>query len=159
MNAELKHFLTEGPHSAQDLARLTGKSVSTIYKAVKDADEVQSRPNPNGSGNVYWLQGVQDGPGAIETAPSTNPTAEVATVAPDPVKSPAKGNRGRKPGFAGCNFTAASNENPRRKTSHGFKSIQIIIDKPGISYDDYLAAGGRLVDLRWDIKNGNVKMA
>lgn len=159
MNAELKHFLTEGPRSAQDLARLTGKSVSTIYKAIKDADEVKSRPNPSGSGNVYWLQPLEDGPEAIETAPSTNPTAQSHAIVPDQVKSPTNGKRGRKPGFAGCRLTAICSENPRRKNSHGFKSLQIIIDRPDISYDDYLAAGGRLVDLRWDINNGNVKAA
>lgn len=159
MNAELKHFLTEAPHTAQDLARLTGKSVSTIYKAIKDAEGVQSKGNANGSGSVYWLEPLEDGPGTTEKVPVANPTGGAPSIVPDPAGSPAKGKRGRKPAFAGCKLIPASEENPRRKASHGFKSLQIIIDQPGVSYDDYLEAGGRLVDLRWDINKGNVKVA
>ena len=45
--------------------------------------------------------------------------------------------------------------NPRRYGSHGHRSLQVIIDQPGISYADFLKAGGRQVDLAWDVKHGN----
>jgi hypothetical protein len=46
---------------------------------------------------------------------------------------------------------AVAKANPRREGSHGFKSLAIIITKPGITYAAFLAAGGRNKDLRYDI--------
>jgi hypothetical protein len=49
----------------------------------------------------------------------------------------------------------AAKANPRREGSHGFRSLAIIIAKPGISYSDFLAAGGRNRDLRYDVSQGH----
>jgi hypothetical protein len=46
--------------------------------------------------------------------------------------------------------------NPRRKDSCGFHSMKIILRNPGITYEDFVAKGGRPVDVRWDIAHGNV---
>jgi hypothetical protein len=50
-------------------------------------------------------------------------------------------------------------ENPRRKGSHGFKSLQIILGarKP-ISVADFQKKNGRLRDLHWDVNAGNAKL-
>jgi hypothetical protein len=48
--------------------------------------------------------------------------------------------------------------NPRRAGSHGHRSLQIIIDNPGLTVDDYREKGGRLNDLRWDIEHGNCSL-
>jgi hypothetical protein len=40
--------------------------------------------------------------------------------------------------------------------SHGFKSFQIILDNPAITVEDFIAKGGRSVDLNWDMKMGRV---
>ncbi len=44
--------------------------------------------------------------------------------------------------------------NPRRAGSTAGKSIQIIIDKPGISLTDFVAKGGRMKDAHYDIDHG-----
>jgi hypothetical protein len=49
-------------------------------------------------------------------------------------------------------------DNPRREGSHGHRSLQIIIDSPGITVEEYIAKGGRPRDLRWDIAKGFVKV-
>jgi len=163
MKQDLEHFLRECPRTAADLARLLGKSVSAVYKALKEHDEVRSGDNPNGAGQVFWLpnpaQAHEDGPGTTESDVSTNPTGEPDILAPEPLESVLEGEakRGRKSWFVGKSLRAMKSNNPRRKDSHGFRSMQIVIDQPGISYEDYLAAGGRLVDLRWDVLNGNIK--
>jgi hypothetical protein len=50
-------------------------------------------------------------------------------------------------------------ENPRRKGSFGFKSMQVILKarKP-ITIEEFTTKGGRLRDLHWDIAFGNVKV-
>lgn len=51
-------------------------------------------------------------------------------------------------------------KNPRRAGSHGFRSLQIIIDAGdfGIKTEDYVKAGGRMNDLHWDVDHGNVEV-
>jgi hypothetical protein len=50
--------------------------------------------------------------------------------------------------------SAGKNENPRRANSHAYRSLEIIRQKPGITYENFLRAGGRRVDLAWDVENG-----
>jgi hypothetical protein len=50
------------------------------------------------------------------------------------------------------------NGNPRRPGSHGYNSLEIIIRKPGVSYDEFIKAGGRAQDLRWDIDKNYVSV-
>jgi hypothetical protein len=45
-------------------------------------------------------------------------------------------------------------ENPRREGTHGHKSWSVI--KDGMSYADFIAAGGRAVDLRHDVNQGRL---
>lgn len=46
--------------------------------------------------------------------------------------------------------------NPRREGSWGQKSLQIILNNPGLTLEEFLIRGGRTNDLRWDIQHGNV---
>jgi hypothetical protein len=51
------------------------------------------------------------------------------------------------------------NENPRRSESgYGYKSMQIILKKPGLTVEEFLKAGGRWRDLHWDVEKGNVRI-
>ncbi len=59
--------------------------------------------------------------------------------------------------FSGQKLFPKVKTNPRREGSHGFKSMSIILAKPGISYEDYLAAGGRNSDIRYDIAHGHAE--
>lgn len=62
----------------------------------------------------------------------------------------------RKSEYSGCTLHPNVEENPRRAGSHGHNSLQIILDDPGITYEDFRARGGRTNDLRWDINAGRV---
>lgn len=70
-----------------------------------------------------------------------------------------KSGRGRKSDLIGKTLTCTKDANVRREGSHGHKSLQIIIDNPGITTEAFVEAGGRLVDLKWDIEHSNVVAA
>jgi len=155
MDDQLKFFLIQGPTSVKELARLTGKSTSTLYKSLK-ADGVITTDSDKGKLFSMAADTVQDGQ---ETAPASQSTPTPSKPAADaPAASTEAGKRGRKASTLGKQLTATTQDNPRRKASHGFKSLQIIIDNPGILTEDYLAKGGRLNDLNWDIAHGTVKV-
>ena len=62
--------------------------------------------------------------------------------------------RGRPATNAGKKLFPLTKANPRLPGSNGYHSFKIIADNPGIAYEDYLKAGGRNNDLRWDIGHG-----
>jgi hypothetical protein len=80
--------------------------------------------------------------------------------------SPISRSRAVSPAWTTTPTAAAKKENPRRPTakdrkgnvreSHGYRSLEIIRQKPGITYEAFIAAGGRARDLRWDVKFGRV---
>lgn len=65
--------------------------------------------------------------------------------------------RGRKSSFSGKVIRKLVKDNPRRKGTAGFKSFTLI--RPGMTYEQYLAAGGRRQDLAWDITHKYVKVS
>ena len=68
--------------------------------------------------------------------------------------------KGRSSAFVGRILKAKKTDNPRREGTHGHKSMAIIIaagDK-GIKYEDFIAAGGRRVDLAWDFAREAVEI-
>lgn len=68
-------------------------------------------------------------------------------------RTEASGKRGRASAHSG-KFIQRNTEksaNPRREGSHGFNSFEIIPVKGRISYEDYMAKGGRTNDLAYDI--------
>jgi hypothetical protein len=172
MDKELRFLLEQGPTTAKELARLTGKSTSTIYKALKAGREdgtIQVHDDADGGATSFSVkpsEAPEDGPGTIKTPEVRETPTNGAAVAPAPENGPAK--RGRKATAAGqklfpqATWNSSQNKphavsNPRRKDSAGYKSLQIIIDNPGILTEDYVKAGGRLNDLRWDLAHGNVR--
>jgi hypothetical protein len=46
--------------------------------------------------------------------------------------------------------------NPRRKDSFGYHSFEIVRRTPGITYDDFIAKGGRNSDVRYDLAHGHL---
>jgi hypothetical protein len=48
-------------------------------------------------------------------------------------------------------------ENPRRQGSLGHSSLQILIDKSPLVYEEFIACGGRRIDLLWDLKKGRAE--
>lgn len=68
------------------------------------------------------------------------------------------GRRGRASSFVGKKIyiKTEGKENPRRQGTAGYKSFSKISN--GITFEEYIAAGGRPQDLAWDIKKGNVEL-
>lgn len=104
---------------------------------------------------------------AVAAAAATKKTGDAAKATAKAAKAP-KGDttgRGRKSALAGKTLVATvkldgdkAPINPRRVGSFGYNSLEIIIKagKTGISTEDYLAAGGRMNDLNWDVEHGSV---
>lgn len=59
--------------------------------------------------------------------------------------------------FSGRKITKLVKDNPRQKGTHGFRSFALI--KNGMTYEQYLAAGGRRNDLAWDLGHRYVKVS
>ena len=55
-------------------------------------------------------------------------------------------------------FKGDGKENPRREGTHGHKSLQIIIDHKGITFDDFVKKGGRPKDLYWDMEYDRIEV-
>lgn len=89
----------------------------------------------------------------VEEASVVEGVAVPAEVVADEPKA-----RGRRTGtgeFSGTTIFPLSVKNPRRIGTFGFKSYEIIREAvDGMAYSDYVAAGGRPQDLRWDVKHG-----
>jgi hypothetical protein len=60
--------------------------------------------------------------------------------------------RGRPSSNAGKKIFPIVDGNPRLAGSHGYHAFKIVQDKPGILYEDYIAAGGESHHLRWDVQ-------
>jgi hypothetical protein len=58
--------------------------------------------------------------------------------------------------FNGHKLRAVPKENPRRPDSNGFKSFQIVLDNPGITYEAFIEKGGQPQNLRKDVSLGRI---
>jgi hypothetical protein len=55
-------------------------------------------------------------------------------------------------------IVATVKDNPRRKGSHGAKSMDVILrSRKPMAVETFVEKGGRLRDLHWDINAGHVK--
>lgn len=70
-----------------------------------------------------------------------------------------KAARQRASTFTGKALRPLVDSNPRRPGTAGHASFQIILDRPGISAEEFRAHGGRLNDLHWDVRKGHVEAA
>jgi hypothetical protein len=66
--------------------------------------------------------------------------------------------RGRPARNRGKALFVTKESNPRFPGSFGYHSWNIIQANPGIVYEDYLKAGGRNNDLRWDLAREFVRV-
>lgn len=80
---------------------------------------------------------------------------EKKVKAPKGESNPAE-NRGRNSSYASKKIYKKTEENPRRENTHGHKSFSVI--KNGMTFEDYIAAGGRANDLRWDLERGHLEL-
>jgi hypothetical protein len=105
--------------------------------------------------------------GGQETTKSDGPQGSGAAAGGD-APAASSGRKGRASQYAGKTLIGAVKENqegavvnPRRDGTPGHKSLGLILaaGKTGISYEDFIAGGGRNQDLLWDIAHDNVKVA
>lgn len=90
---------------------------------------------------------------------ATATTTATTTKAKKPKAEKSEGTgRGRTSQYSGMLLKSDLATNTRREGTHGHKSLGIILaaGKSGILYEDYIAKGGRLNDLNWDINKDNV---
>ena len=94
-----------------------------------------------------------------EKAPKA-PKAPKAEKAAAPVKEKAE-KAPRKSEYAGMKIYPAEflAENPRREGGFGYKAMDFILNNPGATYEEYIAAGGRRQDLAWDLEKGHVTLS
>jgi hypothetical protein len=71
-------------------------------------------------------------------------------------KKAAPQGAGRVSKFSGKKIHKLAKENPRREGSIGFKSYGLI--KNGMTYDQYISAGGRRQDLAFDLAHKHVEL-
>ena len=139
IKTESSSFLVDiyNKHASKSVTKFESRSVAAnrIIKLVSSMPVEKSLHNKTGENEV---------------------TEEVVEVN---VKTTAPAKQTRKSGFAGKMVQATCKTNPRREATHGFHSMQVLIDDgEPISYEKYIAAGGRLNDLVWDIEKGNAKV-
>lgn len=70
-----------------------------------------------------------------------------------------EGTKGRRATAAGKYIHRNVKDNPRRVNTHGYNSFELIPNKGGILYEDYIAQGGRNNDLRYDLEHGFVQLS
>lgn len=120
---------------------------------------------PDSKTGIRRLKKIAAAAAEHATTKATKAVAKAKDGTPKGAKLPEKREPkttkgGRASSMAGKTLFAYSKENPRREGSHGWKSYNILAAKlDGVLYEDYIAAGGRGNDLRWDIDKGWVTLS
>lgn len=99
---------------------------------------------------------TDDSATSAESKAVTAQTAAAAEEAEKAKTAEAEKAKGKRSKYSGTNLWYVHETNKRQAGSWGNKGMQIIIDQPGISYEDFVKAGGRTVDLAWDVDRNNV---
>ena len=69
-------------------------------------------------------------------------------------KNPSAKKRKASRQFKGNMVSACCTENPRREGTHGHTSMALLIERGPMLYDEFIKAGGRRVDLSYDVNHG-----
>ena|SRR3990167_9031619 len=72
-------------------------------------------------------------------------------------KAEGENRRGRVAKLEGKKLTALKDDDGRSDRNKGKTSFLIIKNNPGITFEEFIAQGGRNADALWDIKNGVIK--
>lgn len=136
--------------------RLTLSQMVTFYNHHNNAQPVKKfTDRATASRRIFAL--------AQAKAELINPPKEipVMTTVAETVKTLKKekvAKETRKSEYAGVKIFPAEGikENPRREGGFGYKAMAFILANPGVSYEEFVAAGGRRQDLAWDLAKGNV---
>lgn len=150
--------------SADDLVKsvVTTKQMAELYfKHYQSLPEALHKDKRSAANMLIALAHAK----AIKVKPAEEKGENMGQVAEKLVKktapaNPSNGRKGRNSMFDGRTFCAKPGltTNPRREGTNGYKSMDIILKAgtKGIKYEDFLAQGGRRVDLAWDLMHENV---
>jgi hypothetical protein len=145
---------------------VTTQQMVSLYNRFFDKQPVKGYPNKQAAARSMIALAQAKAVKPIETDRSES-MSEVQVKAEKPTKVKASkadsnGRRGRNSMFDGRRFKVkdGTTTNPRREGTKGHASFLLLLDSPdGLKYEDYLASGGRRVDLAWDLVHGNVEVA
>lgn len=142
-DASLKRLMTEFNLESEGLTR--SEVVEALWKYISST-----------STTLYGTVTPSEGDDQKDGDMTTKAKAKKAPKEKKAKKAAAGDGAGRKSGFAGKKLYKIADKNPRREGSHGFNSFALI--KNGMTYETYIAGGGRLQDLTWDVKHGHVEV-
>lgn len=141
------------------LAEISNPDLVKLHNSLTDAPVKKFPSRAVGARRVWAL---------LELKASEAKAAEkAAKVAERDANAPKGGKKakqteggpiGRASRYAGGKLHPVKTVNPRRAGTHGWKSYEIVREKPGVTYEDYIAAGGRGNDLQWDIDKGYIEV-
>ena len=100
---------------------------------------------------------IEGGKTDVATKTKTKTAAKKTTTGGTKKERTTTGGAGRESTYAGKVITKLVDENPRREGTAGFKSFAVI--KNGMTYEQYIAKGGRRKDLAWDEAHKYVKVS
>lgn len=157
---------------AEDLVTrqdLSSSDLANIHNAV--SEKKVTRFSDRAAAERRTLEVLKEAEAKMPAAPegekeTAEPKEGKPPRAPKEPKAPKEkkegtGKRGRIPGqnaWVGKTLHAKTDKNDRRAGSIGYRSLQIIIDNPGITTEEFLKKGGRTGDLRWDVDRKRVEV-
>jgi uncharacterized protein YoxC len=137
------------------------EAVSEAVEAVSEAVEAVSIPasgSPKGKAKNKKMQIKAERQKAKEELLQKKIADRAARQERPRAASPDKkesSGKGRVSVFAGKFIFAVKGKNPRLAGSLGWHSMNIIYREPGVTYEKYIAEGGRWRDLNYDVMHGN----
>ena len=153
--------------SAEDLLadrNTTGRGLVEVYNNNSDKPVKKFADNRTGAERILKLARdihIESTPFDYSDKPAPKKEKQVKAgpvsselfgkIVKDDAKQPRRGK------YAGRMIRTISVRNPRREGTKGFHSMGILINAgEPVSYESYIAQGGRPNDLAWDLEKGHV---
>jgi hypothetical protein len=161
-----------------DLSRIPSDFIVDQYNLRCSSAAVKIEKFPTRQEAMSWMRGALEdiaipgeAPGPVltpvKTIPGGNTTMATVTKTKSRAKKGAKkapkkasangASKGRRSQYAGLRITKIEKTNPRREGTSGHASFALV--KSGMTYEQYIAAGGVRRDLEWDVAKGYTKLS
>jgi hypothetical protein len=154
--------------SATEITQLTGLIVGEGFKRMANKTETVKRfvnvLEANATGDILQIAkeilGEADFNHASKRLASFLSVNKLAKTKEDETKPIEKGrSRGRPSAFTGRRLTATMDHNPRKENTFGHRSYQILLENPGITFEEFRDLGGRANDLQYDYVRDRVEVS
>lgn len=145
----------------EDLARVAHSSLWAAYlrtgnnSLTQEVSEVASTTIGRSAGQK--VREMRTARKTTKASGASNGKSAKRPAAPRAKSEAGKGAVRANKAFEGKTFTLTGEANPRREGTHGWKSMEVVRKKPGINFEEYLKAGGRLVDLKGSLDKKEVE--